>query len=100
MEKYKTGLVKEHREKTEYEKNQEELKKQYHIEDENVVIVEKDDHIKFFIRLFISFIKTACAICITLLAALGIISLIYPAIREELIVQLFLIKDQVLSYFQ
>lgn len=99
MEKYKTGLVQEYHEKLEYEKHQDELKKKHNIEDENIVVVEKDDKVKFFILLLISGIKTASAICITILAAIGIISLIYPAIREELIVQLLLIKEQVLSYF-
>lgn len=99
MEKYKTGLVAEYQEKLEYEQHQAELKKKHNIESEDVVVVEKDDKIKFFIRLLISFIKTTSAICITILAALGILSLIYPAIRSELITQLFLIKDQVLSYF-
>lgn len=99
MEKYKTGLVQEYHEKLEYEQHQEQLKKKHNIEDENIVVVEKDDKVKFFIRLLISFIKTVSAICITILAAIGIISLIYPAIREELIVQLLLIKEQVLSYF-
>ncbi len=99
MEKYKTGLVAEYQEKLEYEQHQADLKKKHNIEDADVVVVEKDDKIKFFIRLLISFIKTAAAICITILAALGVLSLIYPAIRSELITQLFLIKDQVLSYF-
>ena len=42
MEKYKTGLVQEYHEKLEYEKHQEELKKKHNIEDENIVVVEKD----------------------------------------------------------
>lgn len=99
MEKYKTGLVQEYEEKQEYEKHQADLRKKHQIENEDVVVVEKDDKVKFFIRLGISFIKTSAAICITILAAFGIMALIYPDIREELVLQLFLIKEQVLSYF-
>lgn len=52
--------------------------------DENVVIVEKSNTVKFLIKTGIALIRIAVAITIFLLAVIGLISLVYPDTRHEL----------------
>ena len=53
--------------------------------DENKVIVEKSNTIKFVLSFLRASIKTIATIILVSLAAIGIITLIYPEIRAEFI---------------
>lgn len=93
--KLKKGLVREVEEKREAEKRQRELRKKHNIDD-GVIVVEKNNSIKFVTKLIISAAKTICAIGIVLLGAIGLISVIYPNVRMELFKVLNEIINEVL----
>lgn len=85
MGKFKTGLVQQQIENTEAAREQETLHKVHHIEDENVVVVEKKSLLKFLIKTVGVMIKVLATIALVILAAIGILALVYPGPREELI---------------
>lgn len=85
MGKFKTGLVKEAREAKQYDEVQKKLKKQHNIPTEqDVVVVEKRDAMKFIVRLIIRFAKFAALTALLTLAATGLIALVYPESRTIL----------------
>lgn len=81
--KFKTGLVREHREKQAEERRQELLKEKYDIR-EDVVVVEKSNTFKFIVRVLIRIIKTAALILLIILAFIGLMGIIFPGSRAEL----------------
>lgn len=83
--KYKTGLVKEVRETREFNQKQEELRDKYHVENSEILVVEKNHFLKFSIRLIIALIKMLATILILCMAIVGLCCLIYPGPRKELI---------------
>lgn len=93
----KTGLIKQIQQEREEQQHQEALRKQHGIEDENVVVVEKKSMMKFLIRLFIGLIKTIASIAGIILAGIGIMTLIYPDIRNEFMAVLLAVIDDVIS---
>lgn len=84
----KIGLVKGIREEHEKSIEQQDLKEKYEIEDENVLIVEKPNWFKFFIRTFLQIFGTTFRlvfrIILVTLAIIGSVALVYPAPRMEL----------------
>lgn len=97
--KYKKGLVNEVKADIAYEKEQEKLKEKYNL-DEDVVVVEKSNAYKFTITVLINVIKTLATIIILILAAIGLITLIYPTTREAVLQVLYSIKDQAVMYLR
>lgn len=97
--KYKTGLVKKLREETEFKQAQEDIKRRHHIEAEDIVVVEKSNTFKFTVKLFIQLVRLCATASILVLAAIGLISTIYPQIRNELIDVLSGILYQVIGMF-
>lgn len=83
--KYKTGLVKEVREKKEFDKKQEVLRDKYSVDNSEILVVEKNHFLKFSIRLIIASIKMLATILILCMAMVGLCALIYPGPRKELI---------------
>ena len=82
--KFKKGFVSEYNDNREKEAETNQLKKKHHITDENVIIVEKSNTIKFMIRVILLIIKTAAWIALVTLAAVGILCLIFPDTRTAL----------------
>ena len=82
--KFKKGFVAEYKEKKQHEAEENRIKQKHHITDENVVVVEKSNTLKFIIRVLVLFLKTAAWITLIILAAVGILCLIYPETRTEL----------------
>lgn len=68
-----------------FNKEQDRLHNKHSDIDENKVIVEKSNTIKFVLSFLRASIKTIAAIILVFLAAIGIITLIYPEIRAEFI---------------
>lgn len=65
---------------------QAQLKSQYHMEDQDqIVIVEKDNTAKFLVGAAGSLVRLVATIIILCLAFCGIVALVYPAPREELL---------------
>ena len=82
-----------------FEKEQKELKKKHHIsEQEDRIVVEKDNMTKFFIRTGGSLVRIAANICIGALAIIGLAALVYPAPRAELLVVWKTILEELLSF--
>ena len=82
--KFKKGFVAEYKEKKQHQAEEKRIKQKHHITDENVVVVEKSNTLKFIIRILVLFLKTAAWIILIILAAVGLLCLIYPEIRVAL----------------
>ena len=82
--KFKKGFVAEYKSKKQHEAQENRIKQKHHISDENVVVVEKSNTLKFIIRILVLFLKTAAWIILIILAAVGILCLIYPETRAAL----------------
>lgn len=84
MAKYKESLVKKIRIEQEENQKQKKLQEKYGIS-ENVRIVERNNIGKFLVRTMGRCIRITALIMLFVLAAIGLIALIYPEIRQELI---------------
>ena len=80
--KFKKGFVAEYKNKKQQEAQENRIKQKHHITDENVV--EKSNTLKFIIRILVLFLKTAAWITLIILAAVGILCLVYPETRWAL----------------
>lgn len=78
---------------------QKRLKDKHKIENENVVIVEKNNLFKFSVRLIILIIKTIFCISLFCMAAIGIFTLIYSDLRQSFISILTQIINSILGGF-
>lgn len=72
---------------------QEALRDKYGITEEKVVIKETSNTGKFLIRLWVNFVRIICVILLLILAAIGIITLIYPENRQLFIDTLYAAFD-------
>lgn len=100
MARFKRGFVSDYAKELEFQAQQEELKRKHGIEeDENVVVVEKDDKVKFAIRLLIAFIRLVLTIVIIMFAVLGVFALVYQNSRTPILDNLMLVKEQIISVF-
>ncbi len=81
--KFKKGFVTEFKHKRLQEQEENRIRKKHNITD-NIVVVEKSNTFKFIIRVIVLLLKTAAWISLIILAAVGILCLIYPETRNEL----------------
>jgi|GEM_PF-4925850 hypothetical protein len=79
MPKIKTGFA----EAAKDELHKDELKHKHELPD-NAVIIEKTNTAKFLLSFFKTFIKTAAGVLLITLAAIGVVTLLYPSLRGEL----------------
>ena len=86
MAKFKKGLVNDIRDEYDREEKQKKLREKYETP-EDVLIVEKDNTVKFFVRTTGNVIKLVVGIIIFILAVIGLTAIIYPETRNELIHQ-------------
>lgn len=64
------------------EKNhQTKLRQKHNINNENVVVVEKNNTFKFIVRVFVMIVKATAGIALITLAAIGIYTLAEPELR-------------------
>lgn len=70
-------------EKLQYEEEQKNLHEKHKDIDENKVIVEKSNTVKFLIKAITAFIKTVAVIILILLATTGLITLMYDNLRAD-----------------
>lgn len=82
--KFKGGLVREYKQTQQEKAEQERLRREHHIQDSSVVVVEKNASVVNLLRIFGRVIQTIAAILLVVLAAIGILSLIYPGPRTEM----------------
>ena len=84
--KFKNQLVEQMKQEEREKEHQESLKERYDIE-EDVVVVEKTNTIKFLLKTMIGGARLIIAILVFLLALIGLTALIYPDSRSLLIRQ-------------
>ena len=82
--KYKKGFTAEYNQRIQQQTEENRIKEKHHITDENIVVVEKSNTLKFIIRILVLFLKTAAWITLIILAAVGILCLVYPETRWAL----------------
>ena len=84
--KFKNQLVEQMKQEKKEKEHQESLKERYDIE-EDVVVVEKTNTIKFLLKTMIGGARLIIAILVFILALIGLTALIYPDSRSLLIRQ-------------
>ena len=84
--KFKNQLVEQMKQEERENEHQESLKERYDIE-EDVVVVEKTNTIKFLLKTMIGGARLIIAILVFILALIGLTALIYPDSRSLLIRQ-------------
>ena len=85
MGKFQSSFMKAAREDLEREAEQKRLHEKHQEVSEQTVIIEKDNMIKFTIRMITKLIRLTATITILILAAIGLISMVYPQIRSVLV---------------
>lgn len=99
MRKYRrNALVAGVREETQFHRIQSQLRKRHHIEEENVVVVEKSNMCKFCINTLLYLIRVSASLVWIVLGVTGLAALLYPAPREELMKILVNTLWQIKSY--
>lgn len=71
------GFYSSYKEQKAEQEHQEDLKKQYDINDENVIVVEKRHLLKFTVHTLSSLIKVIAAAVLFILAGIGLLCLYY-----------------------
>lgn len=98
--KFKSNLVNKIEEKRVFEEKQNVLKEKHGIGEENVIIVEKTNMVKFFIQTVIRVIKILATISILVLAAIGLLTIVYPELRNPFMELLNSFREQILLYMK
>ena len=83
MAKFKKTIVPDIQAKHEFEREQEELKQKHQLETDKIII-EKNNMVKFTVNTVKDGIRLLATILVFVLAAIGLIGLIYPEPRQEL----------------
>ena len=81
--KFKKGFVREFNESRRQELEEIKIRQRHNISDEKVVVIEKSDTVKFLFKVFLNGIKTVAWITLIILAAVGMMCLVYPETRTE-----------------
>lgn len=96
--KFQTSFAKKAKNDIAYQEEQKRIKAKYNIADENIKVVEKSNLVKFLIRNFIRLTKTIFAVIIIILAACGLIALLYPGPHKELMLIFKEAYDTTITY--
>lgn len=83
MTKFRSGFTREAKKAIEQEKEQKRLHDKHGIDDPDTIIVEKVNMTKFLIRCIGRGIRIAATVIVFVLAAIGLMTILYPAIRTE-----------------
>ena len=92
--KFRKGLVGDVEKKISYEEGQKALREKYKLK-EDVVVVEKNNIVKFLVRAAGAVIRILARILLIIFATIGLIALIYPETRAALMGVLTGIYQQV-----
>lgn len=90
-DKYKQLLKQEN----EFNEEQKRLHEKHDSIDEDKVIVEKSNTFKFTLSFLRGILKALCTIAIFVLAAIGLTTLIYPNVRDEFMVVVISVLNDV-----
>ena len=83
--KYKTGLIKEVKANQKFDQEQKDIKRRHKISNEDVLVVEKNNFIKFFLNSMGRLAQLIAKICLLVLAVIGLAALLYPEPRVALL---------------
>lgn len=97
MTKFKEGFVREAKKSIRQEKEQKRLHEKHDISDPDTVIVEKSNMVKFLIRCLSWILRIAATFIMFVLAAAGLITLLYPDVRSEFLIVFTTIVDEIRS---
>lgn len=97
MAKYKKGLVGDIKKEKQEAAKQAELRTKYHADD-NVIIKEKTNALKFVLQLCINGIRLLIQIFIILMATVGCLSILYPDVRAPLLEILMHIFEEIVGF--
>lgn len=97
--KYKSILIKKEKEQQEFQTTQEKLRQKHRIDTPNTVIVEKNNMIKFCIKVLGTFFRIIAWSILSILAIIGLTTLIYPELRLPFLKVLDDIIKQVQTMF-
>ena len=97
MGKFKKTLVSAAKADLAQEQEQKRLRKKHHVEEEGLLIVKRDNLLKFFVRCLASMVRIGATIFLSLLAAIGLVSLVYPEVREVLLRVLYQIGQELFT---
>lgn len=97
MAKFKEGFVREAKKSIRQEQEQKRLHAKHDISNPDTVVVEKSNMVKFLIRCAARIIRIAATVTVFVLAAVGLITLLYPDVREEFLFVLAAIMDEIRS---
>lgn len=96
--KFKKTLVKQVKSDEKEELRQEQLKEKYRLKNNDVIVVEKSNTVKFLLRTLGGLVKLSATIIIFLLSIVGLAAIIYPASRAVLINQALQIYQELLHF--
>jgi len=68
-----------------YQQKQELLRKKHGLQNKNVVVVEKNNTIKFLVKTLAAVIRLVATVAILSFAVLGLVAIVYPSPRLELL---------------
>lgn len=98
MGKYKNSLVTAVEERKKLQEEQNKLKEKHGIKEENVIVVEKTNMLKFLIRSLGTVIRVSATILLLMLAAVGLFTLAYVDIRTPFLTTLHEVLQQFFSF--
>lgn len=96
--KFQTAFAKKAKNDLAYQEEQKRIKSKHNISDDNIRVVEKSNTVKFLIRNFIRLVKTVLTIMLIVLAACGLIALLYPGPHKELMIIFKEAYDTTITY--
>lgn len=92
------GLVRQIKKEETEETKQKQLRDKHHVTETGVVVVEKNNMVKFLVKTVGIIIRTAAAICLIILAAIGLMTLLYPDMRRTFFDICDQIRYQIINY--
>lgn len=96
--RFQTAFARKVKNNLAYQEEQRRIKSKYNITDENIKVIEKSNTIKFLLKHLIRFIKTMLTVIIIILAACGLIALLYPGPHKELMIIFKEAYDTIITY--
>ncbi len=92
--RYKKNLVEEIEKEKQFQREQEKLHEKYNVKEPEVLVIEKSNLYKFTIRSIGNVIRITATLLLLVLAAIGMMTLLYPHIRNEWINEIYEIYEQ------
>ena len=83
MSKFKKGFVTGVKKEEAFSKAQKQLHRKYDVQNEKIIIVEKNHFFKFLVNKIVELFKLGMTLALYVLATIGLLTLVYPMTRTE-----------------